>query len=105
MTANTMVQSVTPIEGFVLDTTSSTTDTLLARVAVDPQAPLLAKPAGDGWTEVTAQEFLDDVRCVARGLIAKGVERGQRVGLFGQTAYEWTLADYAIWYAGGVTVP
>ena len=105
MTANTMVQSVTPIEGFVLDTTSSTTDTLLARVAVDPQAPLLAKPAGDGWTEVTAQEFLDDVRSVARGLIAKGVERGQRVGLFGQTAYEWTLADYAIWYAGGVTVP
>ncbi|GAA4285348.1 AMP-dependent synthetase/ligase [Brevibacterium daeguense] len=105
MSAHTMPQSVTPVTGYEVDTTSTTTDTLLARVSVDPSATLLARPAGDGWEDVSAQEFLDDVRAVAKGLVASGVEVGQRVGLFGQTAYEWTLADYAIWFAGGISVP
>lgn len=105
MSANTMTQSTTPVEGFEVDTTSTTTDRLLARVAADPAATLLARPVGDGWRDVSAQEFLDEVRGVAKGIIAAGVEPGARVGIFGQTAYEWTVADYAIWFAGCVTVP
>ncbi len=42
---------------------------------------------------------------VAKGLIAAGVEVGDRVGLISKTRYEWTLIDYAIWFAGAVTVP
>ncbi len=42
---------------------------------------------------------------VARGLIAAGIEPGQRVALMSRTRYEWTLVDYAIWAAGAVTVP
>src|SRR5690606_2626489 len=34
-----------------------------------------------------------------------GLEPGGRVALLSRTRYEWTLLDYAIWYAGGVTVP
>jgi long-chain acyl-CoA synthetase len=45
------------------------------------------------------------VRAVAKGLIAAGVEQGDRVGLISKTRYEWTLLDYAIWFAGGATVP
>ena len=41
----------------------------------------------------------------AAGLIASGVEPGDRVALFSRTRYEWTVIDYAIWTAGGVTVP
>ena len=57
------------------------------------------------WSDVTAGEFLAEVRAVARGLVAAGIEAGDRVAILSKTRYEWTLADYAIWYAGGVTVP
>ena len=33
------------------------------------------------------------------------MEPGDRVALLSKTRYEWTLADYAIWWAGAVTVP
>ena len=42
---------------------------------------------------------------MAKGLIAAGVEAGDRVALMSKTRYEWTLLDYAIWFAGAVTVP
>ena len=58
-----------------------------------------------GWEDVTAAEFLAEVSAVAKGLIAAGVEVGDRVALISKTRYEWTLLDYAIWFAGAVTVP
>ncbi|MEI6108764.1 MAG: AMP-dependent synthetase/ligase [Actinomycetes bacterium] len=57
------------------------------------------------WTPVRALEFRSLIRSVAKGLIAEGIKSGDRVGIFSRTKYEWTVADYAIWYAGGVTVP
>jgi long-chain acyl-CoA synthetase len=42
---------------------------------------------------------------VAKGLVAAGIEPGDRVGLMSKTRYEWTVLDYAIWYAGAATVP
>ena len=42
---------------------------------------------------------------MAKGLIAAGVQAGDRVGLMAKTRYEWTLVDFAIWTAGAVTVP
>src|SRR5262245_8826930 len=62
-------------------------------------------PAGTGWEDVTCAEFRDDVVAVARGLIAIGIQPGERVALMSSTRYEWTLVDYAIWAAGAVTVP
>ncbi|WP_068157740.1 AMP-dependent synthetase/ligase [Rhodococcus phenolicus] len=56
------------------------------------------------WTKVTAKEFADQVRAVAKGLIASGIELGDRVALLSSTRYEWVLLDYAIWTAGGATV-
>jgi long-chain acyl-CoA synthetase len=58
-----------------------------------------------GWEDVTAAEFAREVDGFARGLIAAGVEIGDRVALMARTRYEWTLLDYAIWAAGAVTVP
>ncbi|SCG69392.1 AMP-dependent synthetase/ligase [Micromonospora inositola] len=54
---------------------------------------------------VTCRQFRDDVLALARGLIAAGVEPGARVALMSRTRYEWTLADYALWAIGAVTVP
>jgi long-chain acyl-CoA synthetase len=45
------------------------------------------------------------VRAVAKGIIGSGVQTGQRVGVMSRTRYEWTLVDFAIWYAGCVSVP
>ena len=42
---------------------------------------------------------------LAKGLIAAGIQAGDRVALMSKTRYEWTLIDYAIWAAGAVTVP
>ena len=50
-------------------------------------------------------EFLADVSALAKGLVAAGVEAGDRIALISKTRYEWVALDYAIWYAGAVTVP
>jgi len=55
--------------------------------------------------DITCAQFHEEVRSVAKGLMALGVEFGQRVGLMSRTRYEWTLFDYAIGYAGAVSVP
>ena len=70
-----------------------------------PSRVALRRRSGKNWVEVTGVEFRDQVVAVAKGLIAAGVGAGDRVGLMSATRYEWTLADYAIWYAGAVTVP
>jgi len=57
------------------------------------------------WLDVTAREFAAEVLAVAKGLVKAGIGKGDRVGLMSATRYEWTLIDFAIWAAGGVTVP
>jgi long-chain acyl-CoA synthetase len=64
-----------------------------------------SRRSGSGWQDVTAARFLGEVKAVAKGLVAAGIEPGDRVALISRTRYEWTLVDYAIWFAGAVTVP
>jgi long-chain acyl-CoA synthetase len=70
-----------------------------------PGAVLFSRHDGESWHDVEAAEFLAQVRAVAKGLMAAGLEVGDRVALVSRTRYEWTLLDYAIWFAGCVTVP
>ena len=85
------------------------TDTLASiptrRAAESPNKPMYALRAGDGWTDVTAREFNDLVRSVARGLVARGIEVGQPVAILSPTRYEWTVLDFALWTAGAFAVP
>ena len=60
---------------------------------------------GGAWTSLTVREFVAQVRAVAKGLVASGLEPGDRVALMSRTRYEWTLLDFAVWTAGGVGVP
>lgn len=78
---------------------------LLATVQARPYGVLFTRPRSFEWVNVTAQEFIDEVFEVAKGLIANGVQQGDRVALLSETRYEWTLLDFAIWAAGAVTVP
>ena len=81
------------------------TDDVLDRLALDADAVALARRVDGEWHDVTIGEFHREVTDLAKGLIASGVEPGDRVVLLSKTRYEWTLADYAIWWAGAVTVP
>ncbi|HET6165834.1 MAG TPA: AMP-binding protein [Marmoricola sp.] len=88
-----------------VSTTGNLTDDVVRNASSDPGRTAFSRRAGQGWSDVTTQQFLDEVRAVAKGLMAAGVEAGDRVGLLSRTRYEWTLFDYAIWFAGAVTVP
>jgi long-chain acyl-CoA synthetase len=57
------------------------------------------------WVDVTYAQFVAEIVAVARGLVASGIEPGDRVVLLSCTRHEWTLFDYAITAAGAVTVP
>jgi long-chain acyl-CoA synthetase len=70
-----------------------------------PTDVVFRRKAGQRWQDVTARQFLTEVVDVAKGLIASGIGAGDRVGILAATRYEWTLLDFAIWAAGGVSVP
>src|SRR2546429_214617 len=81
------------------------TDLVWDGAAEEPDTVLLARRTDAGWQDVTCAEFRTEVVALARGLIAAGIEPGDRVGLMSRTRYEWTLVDFAIWAAGAITVP
>jgi len=82
------------------------TDLLVERVAKDPSAILFALPTADGgWSDVTGGEFLAQVVALAKGFVAAGIEPGQKVAFQCKTRYEWTLVDFALWFAGAIMVP
>jgi long-chain acyl-CoA synthetase len=62
-------------------------------------------PRDGTWHEWTFEDFGASVRELARGLVALGLEPGDRVALLGETRPEWTLADAALLAAGLVVVP
>ena len=86
-------------------TSGNITSIITDRVAKEPGRVLLSRPLGNGWQPVTAVEFDLEIRSVAKGLIARGVQKGDRVAIMAKTRYEWTVLDFAIIYCGGITVP
>ena len=83
----------------------SLTDDVLNQADTRPNAAAFSRKIGDSWEDVTYPQFRDEVVAVAKGLIAAGVQAGDRVALLSRTRYEWTLVDYAIWWIGAATVP
>ncbi len=81
------------------------TDMLALNVAEHGAEVGLRRRRDGQWRDVTWQQFGEEVRGVAKGLIASGVAAGDRVALQAKTRYEWTVLDFAIWTAGGVVVP
>ncbi|MGW7640672.1 AMP-dependent synthetase/ligase [Streptomyces decoyicus] len=81
------------------------TDLIRRNAAQHPDVAVMGRKVNGAWQDVTAVTFLAEVRAAAKGLIASGVQPGDRVGLMSRTRYEWTLLDFAIWSAGAITVP
>jgi long-chain acyl-CoA synthetase len=86
--------------------TATLTDVVFDTAAKTPEVVVLRRREAEGnWSDVTAARFCDEIRALAKGLIASGVGPGDRVGLMSRTSYAWTVIDYAIWAIGAVTVP
>ncbi len=81
------------------------TDAVFRNADLSPGKILLRYKVGDEYVGMTVAEFRDAVVGLARGLVARGVRPGGRVGILSRTRYEWTLFDFATWAAGAVTVP
>jgi long-chain acyl-CoA synthetase len=65
----------------------------------------LQRRNGRGGDPVTYGELFREVRELAEGLLARGIERGDRVGLIAENRCEWLVADLATIYIGAVDVP
>ncbi|MFJ2890891.1 AMP-dependent synthetase/ligase [Streptomyces sp. NPDC087305] len=86
-------------------TTGSTADLPFTNAAEAPDTVVLRREQHGTWHPVTATAFASEVTSTAKGLIAAGLEPGGRVAIMSRTRYEWTVLDFAIWAAGGQTVP
>ncbi|MDE0546735.1 long-chain fatty acid--CoA ligase [Microbacterium sp. C7(2022)] len=87
------------------DPKANVTDLLMSRLKESPNLALFAVPEGDGWRDITTTEFHRQVVALAKGFAAAGVEPGDKVGFIARTTYEWTLVDFALFFAGAVMVP
>ena len=88
------------------DPEANATDLLVERVKATPDRPLFALPTADGgWSDLSARDFEKRVIALAKGFVAAGIEPGDKIGMMCKTRFEWTLIDFAVWYAGAVLVP
>lgn len=87
------------------DPSANVSDLLADRVAATPDRALFAVPDGAGWRDVSARDFEQQVIALAKGFIAAGVQPGEKVAFIARTTYDWTLVDFALFYAGAVMVP
>ncbi|WP_204800687.1 AMP-dependent synthetase/ligase [Mycobacterium riyadhense] len=71
----------------------------------DPNYVIYRRQIDGVWMDVTCAAVAGQIRSAALGLIALGVQAGDRVVLFSATRYEWPILDYAILSVGAVTVP
>ncbi|MEV7611263.1 long-chain fatty acid--CoA ligase [Microbacterium sp. NPDC089320] len=87
------------------DPDANVADLLAKRVQATPDRPLFSVPEGDGWRDISAADFETAVIALAKGFVAAGIQPGEKVGFLARTTYEWTLVDFALFYAGAVMVP
>ena len=78
------------------DPDANITDLLLGRLAASPERAIFALPTTDGgWEDLTVTEFHRQVIALAKGLVAAGIQPGEKIGLMCSTRYEWSLIDFA----------
>ncbi|WGW13900.1 AMP-dependent synthetase/ligase [Saxibacter everestensis] len=98
-------QTSVPLSFEIVDS-ENITDALLQQVRRNPDLALFSRKDSSGsWIDISSRSFHQQVAGLAKGLIASGVQPGDRIALMARTSYEWTLIDFSIWFAGAVTVP
>ncbi|MGE5547526.1 MAG: AMP-dependent synthetase/ligase [Solirubrobacterales bacterium] len=83
----------------------SLTAMAFAQAARFGDRPLLWAKRGGAWTPLSWAQTAERATRFAAGLMALGIERGDRVALVSENRPEWAIADLAIMAAGAITVP
>ncbi|MFT4147397.1 MAG: AMP-dependent synthetase/ligase [Micrococcaceae bacterium] len=81
------------------------TDFLEKKIKKNPGYAIYSRKMRGQWVDVTIKKFQADVKIIAKSLLAQGLKPGDRVAIMSPTRYEWSLVDFAMWYAGLVSVP
>ena len=89
----------------VVPTEANLSDLVVDNAIKAPHRVQFRRQADGRWEDVTCRDFLSEVTALAKGVVASGVQPGDRVAIMSRTRYEWTLADFALWTAGAVPVP
>ncbi len=74
------------------------------RVHRHPDRVALRKKDFGYWREITWAEYGEQTRTCGFGLMALGLEPGERVAILSEDRPEWLYADLGIQSAGGITV-
>ncbi|OBJ49767.1 long-chain fatty acid--CoA ligase [Mycobacterium sp. 1423905.2] len=90
---------------FTIDEHDSVAAVVFEHERDDPDYVIYQRLIDGEWTDVTCAEAAGQIRSAALGLIALGVQAGDRVSIFSATRYEWAILDLAILAVGAVTVP
>ena len=77
-------------------------DVLTATASRHAERPALRTKRGGEWRTWTWKEYAAEVRLMARGFLALGLQPGQGVVIVGYNRPEWFFADLAAIAAGGV---
>ncbi|TDT78630.1 long-chain acyl-CoA synthetase [Arthrobacter sp. AG258] len=93
-----------------LSTHRNATDLLMHRYRTSPEHVAFEVRANGAditapWRQVTTRQFVSEVRALAKGLIAAGLQPGETMAIMSPTRYEWAVADMAAWFAAAVVVP
>jgi long-chain acyl-CoA synthetase len=75
------------------------------RAAATPTAAAFMSKHAGAWHTTTWQEAYERASDIAHGLITLGCQPGDKVAVIGNTREEWSLTDFGLLLAGGVTVP
>ena len=102
-----LTEFTTPGPALTVDDDATIYSLLTTRLETSAEnAPLAQNKEADGsWSTMTAVEFNDHVRAIAKGLIQFGIGKGDAVSIFSATRIEWGLLDFALAAIGAVSVP
>lgn len=78
---------------------------LAQSAAAYPNRPALRERIDDAWQTVSYRDFFEQVQSLARALLDRGVQPGDRVVIYSSNRMEWSIADFAILAARAVVVP
>lgn len=101
-----MEQATTPSPTQENGTQSTTIADMLTLAADKYGDKVMGKhKVGDVWQEVTYTQLGETVREISKGLIALGIQPGERISILGNTCIEWTYCDFGALCAGAAVAP
>ena len=66
---------------------------------------IVASKRNGEWVKYSTQEFVDEVNSISRGLISKGIKKGDKVAIMSPNRPEWNICDFGIMQMGATQVP